>query len=164
MKALLGLKKDSKKDFKEKKEKALSRTRSNGGSASSGAASGGQAVSLTLLHSSINKELDGQVAGKGGSVGGASFGGPMPGAAEVNARFEKVLKYRGIVGNDKRKKAMMTKPLEEKWKLVVLHEKAMEEQNVRLGVLLLWRHFFSFYEKNPSCRICSHSRALLHRS
>lgn len=56
----------------------------------------------------------------------------MPPAAEVNKRFERVLKYRGIVGNDKRKKAMMTKPLDDKWKLVLLHEKAMEEQNVSI--------------------------------
>ncbi len=54
----------------------------------------------------------------------------MPSMAEVNKRFEKVLKYKGIVGNDKRKKAFMSKPIEDKWKIVLLHEKAMHEQEV----------------------------------
>ena len=69
----------------------------------------------------------------------------MPASEEVNRRFERVLKYRGIVGNDKRKKAMMAKPLDDKWKLVMLHERAMEEQNVSLLYVAIRKLFFIFF-------------------
>jgi hypothetical protein len=52
----------------------------------------------------------------------------MPSADEVNAKFEKLLKYRGISGNDRRRKAMMSKPIDEKWKLILIHQASMLQQ------------------------------------
>jgi len=54
--------------------------------------------------------------------------GKMPGVDEINIKFEKLMKYRGISANDRRRKVLMQKSLEEKWKLIQIHQKTMFEQ------------------------------------
>ncbi|KAL0485480.1 forD [Acrasis kona] len=54
--------------------------------------------------------------------------GKMPSAEEINIKFEKLMKYRGISANDRRRKALNAKSMEEKWKLIQIHQKTMFEQ------------------------------------
>ncbi|KAL9655773.1 hypothetical protein ABK040_005000 [Willaertia magna] len=51
----------------------------------------------------------------------------MPPAEEVMNLFDKLLRYHGISATDKRRKELMKKPLEEKWKLIKIMEQTKRE-------------------------------------
>jgi len=78
--------------------------------------------------------------------------------ADLNKRYEKVLKYRGIQPNDKRYKAMMSKPPDEKWKIILLHDKSVAEQEVR-NLLLKNNNFFIYLCTCSLCEILNFSNA-----
>lgn len=74
----------------------------------------------------------------------------IPEEKDLNERFEKLLRYKGYVGNDKNRLKMLQLPKEEKWKMILVHEKTIVEQEGSFKIKEAPEFFIHSLRENPT--------------